>query len=188
MHAARGQGMQMQAVLHVAGDQGIAAPLRSSADAHLAAEGDNAPKEKGKGWKEKGEVEELGRESDAESGRTVRGLAGAGCKDPRVGSSPLGLRFRKVPKPGMYPEGFSPYVMRPRQVPTTKYLPPPSPPRPHHRPPSCFARRDSEVARFGGCARAQSYHRRLLPLCADVQFKDRQAHCASIAPGDPARP
>jgi hypothetical protein len=145
MDAACGQGLQ--AVLHVAGDQGIAAPLRRSADAHWAAEEDNAPKANGKGAPEKWEVAALGRESDAESGRAVRGLAGASCKDPRVGSSPLGLRFRKVPKPGMYPEGFSPYVMRLRQVPTTKYLSPPSPPRPRHRPPSCFARRDSEVAR-----------------------------------------
>jgi hypothetical protein len=89
-----------------------------------------------------------------------RGLVGADCPDPRVGSSPLGLRFRKVPKPGMHPEGFSPYVMRPRQVPVPNYyrtstellpncyqlLPPPSPP-PSSLASSFFARRDSEVAR-----------------------------------------
>ena len=186
MDAARGHGLQ--SVLHVSEDRGIAEPLRNSTDAHWAAEEDNAPKANGK--LEGEDAAALGRESDAETGAD-RGLVGADCPDPRVGSSPLGLRFRKVPKPGMHPEGFSPYVMRPRQVPVPNYyrtstellpncyqlLPPPSPPPSSSASSSFFARR---------CARAQSYDRRL--PCADVQFKECKAHSASIAPGDPARP
>jgi len=41
---------------------------------------------------------------------------GKGDTDTELGDGAPRKKLKKVPKPGMYPDGFSPYVMRPRKV------------------------------------------------------------------------